>query len=270
MGEENIKEEEEVGSMMKLYTTKLEKTPYKHTQADELSKAEKKIDLNTADEFVYGDEIEIHEHTVGKKLKKNGMKKKKLGRPKKRTDIETVSSDKKVTCNQCSKVFSCSGNLYTHMKHVHSPPTPCQHCGLNFRYIEHHIKKVHTTMAPTRSFICDECGKSFKTKNDVAGHKKYHLPNDIKEALKTKKREVNRCSTCGKGFTDKTKLKRHEAARHNGIRSRSFHCQQCTMSYYRADHLKSHVASSHGINKFKLEYNPVLLSANITDIDEIF
>ena len=288
--EENIKEEEELGLKMKLNTTRLEKSLPDHIQGNRFDKAEQKIGLNTANEFVFEDENETQEkRSVCKKLKKIGMrkkklgrprkitnietdskigmKKKKLGRPKKITNTETNSSDK--TCDQCFKSFSSSGNLYNHKKNLHSdtPPMPCQHCVLKRRDMEDHIKRVHT-LGSTRSFICDECGKSFKTKKDVSGHKRSHLPNDIKEEFKMKKREVNKCIICGQGFTDKTKLKRHEAARHDGIKD--FHCQQCPKSYYRSDHLKSHVASFHASDKFKLEYNPVLFSPNITDIAEIF
>ena len=105
------------------------------------------------------------------------------------------------------------------------------------------MKRKHSTI---RKYGCEECGKMFKTKGDVNKHAKSHLPEDIKLLLNEKQKEKNQCYDCGQGFTDTTKLKRHIASTHTGIRS--FFCKECPASYFRSDHLKNHVASNHKQN----------------------
>ena len=148
-------------------------------------------------------------------------------------------------CEECGKMFRHAGSLNTHIEFVHRSgrptPSPCPQCAKPVRYLKNHLQQAHSTI---RNFGCEECGKMFKTKSEVTDHKKSHLPEDIKLLIKVKKMEKNKCETCGQGFVDSTKLKRHVAIRHTGIRS--FLCEKCPASYFRSDHLKSHVASNHG------------------------
>ena len=84
----------------------------------------------------------------------------------------------------------------------------------------------------------------FKRKAKVTEHKKIHHPEEIKLLMKSKQMEKNQCETCGEGFTDRTKLKRHVGIKHTGIKS--FLCQKCPASYFRSDNLKNHVTKNHG------------------------
>ena len=160
------------------------------------------------------------------------------------TQIGTMHSDNKLySCEHCGKSFSTSGNLATHIRNIHEagPPLPCPHCGKSFQYMDIHIKRIHAMT--NERYTCEECGKTFKRKGDLSDHMKCHLPNDIKRVMKEREMEKHQCSACGQRFIDSTRLKWHEAAKHTGIKS--FYCQQCPKSYFRSDHLKTHVTSTH-------------------------
>ena len=159
--------------------------------------------------------------------------------------MKTVHSDvKPFPCEMCGKCFRTAGILKTHTENIHSsvPQSACPHCGKTFQHIESHIKHMHEERG--RTFTCEECGKLFKSKQDVSKHQRCHLPDDIKKAMKDKELEKHQCNICGLRFIDSTRLRWHEAAKHTGIKG--FFCQYCPKSYFRSDHLKTHVISTHG------------------------
>ena len=162
--------------------------------------------------------------------------------------IETIhSGDNPYSCEYCGKSFNRSGNRNTYVETVHKtgPPLLCPHCGKLVKHtntMDSHVKHVHKIN--DEKFTCEECGKVYRTKKDIQVHMRYHLPEDIKLAMKEKAMEKYKCNSCDKGFIDSTRLKWHEASRHTGIKS--FICQHCPKSYFRSDHLKTHVTSVHG------------------------
>ena len=139
-------------------------------------------------------------------------------------------------------MFRHAGSLNIHVEHVHKSwqPSWCPQCGKSVRYLRNYVKRKHSTI---RKYGCEDCGKMFKTKSDLTRHAKSHLPGDINLLLNEKQREKNQCYDCGRGFIDSTKLKRHVAIKHTGIRS--FFCMECRASYFRSHHLKNHVARNH-------------------------
>ena len=145
-------------------------------------------------------------------------------------------------CEECGKMFRHAGSLNIHVEHVHKSWQPSwgPQCGKPVRHLRNYVKRKHSTI---RKYGCEDCGKMFKTKSDLTRHAKSHLPGDINLLLNEKQREKNQCYDCGRGFIDSTKLKRHVAIKHTGIRS--FFCKECPASYFRSDHLKNHVASNH-------------------------
>jgi len=152
----------------------------------------------------------------------------------------THSGTNPYACKQCGKSMSSPGNLVTHMQNMHTegPRLPCPKCGKQVKDISAHINYVH--VISDENFPCEECGKTFRTKKDVTTHMRYHAPDVVKIANKEKAMEKYKCTFCGKGFIDSTRLKWHEASRHTG--QKNFQCQQCDKSFFRPDHLRTHVS----------------------------
>ena len=155
----------------------------------------------------------------------------------------THSGTNPYACQQCGKSISSPGNLVVHMrkKHTESHIMPCPKCGKQVKDIGAHINHVH--VISDENFPCQECGKLFRTKKDVTNHMKCHAPDEIKIANKEKAMAKYKCTFCGKGFIDSTRLKWHEASRHTG--QKNFQCQQCNKSFFRPDHLRTHISSVH-------------------------
>jgi len=146
---------------------------------------------------------------------------------------------KRFLCDPCRKGFSTASARDHHIESVHSegPGNQCPHCEKTVKHLSTHIKHLHAIGG--EKFTCEECGKTFRTKNYLSKHMRYHLPDEDKMVIMNK----YQCNDCGEGFIDKTRLKWHEAVKHTGIKS--FHCQHCPKSYFRPDHLKTHVTSTH-------------------------
>ena len=164
-----------------------------------------------------------------------------------KTHIRNIHSKDDVLqlpCEECGKMFPHAKSLNQHVEVVHKSrrpsPSPCPQCAKPVRYLKTHLQHAHST---NRNFGCEECGKMFKSKSDVTDHKKSHLPEDIKLLMKSKQMEKNQCEICGQGFVDKTRLNRHIAIKHTGVRS--FLCHKCPASYFRSDHLRNHVTTNH-------------------------
>ena len=155
--------------------------------------------------------------------------------------IETIHSDNKpFLCDHCGKSFSTAGNKNIHIETVHSegPGMQCPHCEKTVKHLKRHINHAHANSG--EKFTCEECGKIFGTKSYLLKHMRYHhLPDEVKRVIMDK----HRCEDCGEGFMNISRLKRHEA-KHTGIK---FYCQRCPKSYFRPDHLKTHMTSTHGM-----------------------
>jgi Zinc finger, C2H2 type len=89
-------------------------------------------------------------------------------------------------CPICDKTFSKSGNLRQHIEAVHEKKTRfnCTHCPKSFYrkfQMQDHIAQCHTftnddTTNSNRPFECDidNCGKFYKTKNELKKHQMVH------------------------------------------------------------------------------------------------
>jgi len=158
---------------------------------------------------------------------------------------------KNALCDHCGKTFATLKYRDVHIETIHSenkarhsakPLLPCPQCGNLVKHVDMHIKHMHAENEGP--YPCQDCGKIFRKQIHVSRHMAFHLPEEIKLARREKEKGKHTCSNCDKGFVSITKLKFHVAAKHTGIRH--FQCKQCSKSYFRSDHLKTHVKSLHG------------------------
>ena len=81
----------------------------------------------------------------------------------------------------------------------------CNHCTYEAKLwnVQIHFKNKHSNR---RDYVCDECGKGFKTKDNLKRHIKWNHMEP--------KANVCMCSYCGKAFKETHSLKNHMAFKH--------------------------------------------------------
>ena len=95
--------------------------------------------------------------------------------------------------------------------------------------VEDHISQRKAL--PTKTFICKECGKSFKDKKYIELHKRSHSGE-----------KPHPCEDCGKSFTTSTNLILHKKIHSE---ERPFPCNQCDKSFKVLPSLKDHIIRCH-------------------------
>ncbi|GAA6235334.1 zinc finger protein 135-like [Lates japonicus] len=149
-------------------------------------------------------------------------------------------------CPHCSKRFRSYSDLVEHQKkHTKAYPFLCWECGKKFRHgvtLTRHVERVHhagepVTEKPIPTFTCAQCGKTFTSRRCLLKHDNFHH-----KGLRFP------CEHCGKGFFGKDALVRHTLI-HTG--ERPFKCDDCEKSFRSAAELKIHRRYHTGERPFK-------------------
>lgn len=90
------------------------------------------------------------------------------------------------------------------------------------------MKHVNPPLENKSSFVCELCGKSFKTSSSLKKHQYIHLPDS----------KPYQCKICPRKYACKSHLKIH-VMRHEGIRNHV--CILCGMRTTTAHSLKIHM-----------------------------
>ena len=99
---------------------------------------------------------------------------------------------------------------------------------------EMNIKRENCNMIDSKlAFVCDECGKEYKTKS----HLKRHI-QIVHHKIRVK------CDKCDFKATDKTTVERHSLVVHENVKTR-YTCTICSHHVYTSSALKKHNASVH-------------------------
>uniref|UniRef100_A0A3P9IE98 Zinc finger protein 729 n=1 Tax=Oryzias latipes TaxID=8090 RepID=A0A3P9IE98_ORYLA len=151
-------------------------------------------------------------------------------------------------CDECDKAkrFRSYSDLVEHQKkHTKAYPFLCWECGKKFRHgvtLTRHVQRVHhsgepVTEKPNPIFTCSQCGKTFSSRRCLLKHDNFHH-----------KGMRFPCEFCGKGFFGKDALVRHTLI-HTG--ERPFKCDDCDKSFRSAAELKIHRRYHTGERPFK-------------------
>ncbi|XP_060883989.1 zinc finger protein 624-like [Labrus mixtus] len=149
-------------------------------------------------------------------------------------------------CAHCTKRFRSYSDLVEHQKkHTKAYPFLCWECGKKFRHgvtLTRHVERVHHSgepiiEKPSAIFTCAQCGKTFTSRRCLLKHDNFHH-----------KGQRFPCEHCGKGFFGKDALVRHTLI-HTG--ERPFKCDDCDKSFRSSAELKIHRRYHTGERPFK-------------------
>ncbi|XP_046862318.1 zinc finger protein 431-like isoform X2 [Xenia sp. Carnegie-2017] len=115
---------------------------------------------------------------------------------------EHSGNDRIYSCDDCSYVFSSSGNLSKHRKTFHGNCTM-----VKSSYVQNDTFEGHPTMSsmPTdggdeEKYECTQCERVFQSEYQYTKHMSAH---------KNKKKDMNKCENCGKIFMTRSGLSKH-------------------------------------------------------------
>lgn len=121
----------------------------------------------------------------------------------------------------------------------------CDACLKTFRTkngVRIHLIRIHERIKP---FKCPKCSKKFFQRCHVKRHIGIsHTDYEIKKIFK--------CLECGKTFNEKSTLRKHVRCVHQGVKNHG--CKECGKKFSQYCHLKFHVRTVHeGIKEFKCD-----------------
>ncbi|XP_067658575.1 uncharacterized protein [Haliotis asinina] len=143
-------------------------------------------------------------------------------------------------CKDCNMTFNSKPNLQFHMQlhHKKSHPAKCDICGKVFkhkRYIIGHRKRHFGT----KKFKCSECGKAFYEKCTLKAHEQIH-----KEPSEREYRFV--CPFCGNRYSSKSNFNDH-LNKHTG--EKPYKCTHCDKSFGFRSQLAQHRIFAHSTDR---------------------
>eukprot|EP00092_Neocalanus_flemingeri_P030150 GFUD01032728.1.p1 GENE.GFUD01032728.1~~GFUD01032728.1.p1 ORF type:complete len:437 (+),score=88.72 GFUD01032728.1:186-1313(+) len=170
-------------------------------------------------------------------------------------EVHTETPHENHICNDCGKAFGTKKKLRGHIDTIHKmQPTMCPICAKEVKYLNAHIKIVHTD-TPAKNLICDDCGKVFSTSKKLRGHvnathkmlpsmceiccQVLKNPHSLRGHKRKVHEEINEvtCPSCFKVFDTQQKLYYHERAVHTLEDSR---CEACGRTYKNRNLLQKH------------------------------
>lgn len=123
----------------------------------------------------------------------------------------------------------------------------CRHCGISFSrataLVSH--EKIHTSKNWNAPIECEYCDKQFQDSNHLATHQttcaKKMMQNSIGQGTPNNKWGKHACSECGKKFTTKQKMFRHQWIH----RKKTHTCEVCGSQFEKQNQLDEHRLSAH-------------------------
>ncbi|KAJ8719916.1 hypothetical protein PYW07_011959 [Mythimna separata] len=210
-------------------------------------------------EHVEQDKLEIKLENVDSKI---SPKQKQYKQRAKYKGVE------KCTCSVCGRTCANPSTYKAHMRsHSNEKPYPCPSCDKRYKdrgTLTRHMNRNHVQQKRLRNFICENCGKSFFSKNDVKVHMRTHTGEtpyscslctlrftQISALQRHQKRHTGEkehlCTACPKRFCTKTELKTHLLAHST---EKKYSCPLCNVLFKYQSNFRKHVRKHSEPNRF--------------------
>ncbi|KAJ8253084.1 hypothetical protein GJAV_G00208930 [Gymnothorax javanicus] len=140
--------------------------------------------------------------------------------------------ERKYLCPECGYKCKWVNQLKYHMtKHTGVKPYACQEC--DYRTNRADVLRIHreTRHSEARSFICEECGKGFKTRFLLNTHQRKH--SEARPYV---------CRICRRDFRWPAGLRHHYLTH---IQKQPFHCRHCAYSAKHRFQVLKHLRRHH-------------------------
>ncbi|CAH1392686.1 unnamed protein product [Nezara viridula] len=138
-------------------------------------------------------------------------------------------------CLECCENSSSWANLSLHLWKQHSIDMElysCDQCSYKTNSLSKLLNLHRRTHGNERPFLCDSCGKGFKTTKQLRNHKTVHKVKQNGE------NENISCSICGRAFTCMRMLRHHTDIVHRKLRP--YLCSDCGHSAASRSSLRMH------------------------------
>ncbi|XP_072324895.1 zinc finger protein 142 isoform X2 [Scyliorhinus torazame] len=140
--------------------------------------------------------------------------------------------ERKYLCPECGYKCKWINQLKYHMtKHTGAKPYQCDECDYCTNRADALRTHKETRHKETRSFICEQCGKGFKTRFLLKTHLKKH--SDAKPYV---------CSVCCRGFRWQAGLRHHYLTHTN---EHPFFCRHCSYKAKQKFQVVKHIQRHH-------------------------
>uniref|UniRef100_A0A182RXB1 C2H2-type domain-containing protein n=1 Tax=Anopheles funestus TaxID=62324 RepID=A0A182RXB1_ANOFN len=159
-----------------------------------------------------------------------------------------------IRCKFCPKSFKAYEYMERHLSSIHSDSDtfPCCYC--NAKCSTQTILEEHLkTHDEGKPYACMACGKDFTRRYHLDRHEKH-----TKCGMVPKEVEVLPCEVCGKEFTRIDNLREHlRSHMGQGARKRDYQCPYCSKSFYGSSLLNIHIRTHTGEKPFPCDLCPM-------------
>ncbi|XP_037044364.1 transcription factor grauzone-like isoform X4 [Bradysia coprophila] len=158
-----------------------------------------------------------------------------------------------LTCSFCPKTYTSVANLNYHVREKHSTDMRdsfrCEQCDIIFPTRYKLTKHMNTVHGPSINNICEACGRSFISKNDL----KYHI--DLQHS--TTPLPKAQCNICGTWVKHQRYLRQH-LRMHQEVqeaqKGKVLNCPICKKKVQSKRLLANHIRYSHGERKHQCTF----------------
>ncbi|XP_058830509.1 zinc finger protein 93-like [Topomyia yanbarensis] len=160
-----------------------------------------------------------------------------------RARVHGIEKSKRFRCDQCDACFYKSSQLKDHREtHVKLECHICQQVLSTKTALRKHLSRIHEITS--ENFICDSCGKGFRSKSLLNCH--------ISKCQLGQREERVQCDMCDT-WVNKGNMKSHMSTVHSGMNT-AVTCDVCNQVYPNRKSMVTHKWRVHVQEKFQCEY----------------